>query len=123
MDVVGVGRVGRWLAQTKILRKRQRAFASESALRRWTAGRAMRLREIPCLTPGGVRPLPPDTLPPAASAPVRPRTHTHPVLDGPLRNGSAPAARGQHRDVASGGSPTGVGRIRVCPGIPLWVSL
>ena len=76
MDVVGVGRVGRWLARTKILRKRQRAFASESALRRWTAGRAMRLREIPCLTPGGVRPLPPDTLPPAAGAPVRPPSPT-----------------------------------------------
>ena len=34
MDVVGVGRVGRWLAQTKTLRKRQGAFGSEFALRR-----------------------------------------------------------------------------------------
>ena len=40
-------RVGRWLARTKVLRKRQRAFGSESALRRWTADRAMRLRETP----------------------------------------------------------------------------
>ena len=40
-------RVGRWLARTKILRKRQRAFGSESALRRWTADRAMQFRETP----------------------------------------------------------------------------
>ena len=40
-------RVRRWLARTKVLRKRQRAFGSEAALRRWIADRAMLLRETP----------------------------------------------------------------------------
>ena len=40
-------RVRRWLARTKVLRKRQRAFGSEAALRRWIADRAMQLRETP----------------------------------------------------------------------------
>ena len=40
-------RVGRWLARTRALRKRQRAYGSESALRHWTADRAMQLRETP----------------------------------------------------------------------------
>ena len=40
-------RVRRWLARTKVLRKRQRAFGSESALRRWITDRAMQLRETP----------------------------------------------------------------------------
>ena len=30
-------RVGRWLARTRALRKRQRAYGSESALRHWIA--------------------------------------------------------------------------------------
>ena len=40
-------RVGRWLARTRALRKRQRAYGSESALRHWIADRAMQLRETP----------------------------------------------------------------------------
>ena len=40
-------RVRRWLARTKVLRKRQRAFGSEAALRPWIADRAMQLRETP----------------------------------------------------------------------------
>ena len=40
-------RVRRWLARTKVLRKRQRAFGSESALRQWIADRTMQLRETP----------------------------------------------------------------------------
>ena len=40
-------RVGRWLARSKALRKRQRAYGSESALRRWIADRALQLRETP----------------------------------------------------------------------------
>ena len=40
-------RVGRWLARTKALGRRQRAYGSESALRHWTADRAMQLRETP----------------------------------------------------------------------------
>ena len=40
-------RVGRWLARTRALGKRQRAYGSESALRNWVADRAMQLREIP----------------------------------------------------------------------------
>ena len=41
------GRVREWLARTKILRKKQRAHGTEPALRRWTADRAMQLRETP----------------------------------------------------------------------------
>ena len=40
-------RVGRWLARTRALGRRQRAYGSESALRNWTADRAMQLRETP----------------------------------------------------------------------------
>ncbi len=40
-------RVGLWLARTKALHKRQRAYGSESALRHWIADRAMQLRETP----------------------------------------------------------------------------
>ena len=40
-------RVRRWLARTTALRKRQRAYGSESALRHWIADRAMQLRETP----------------------------------------------------------------------------
>ncbi|MYF28162.1 MAG: hypothetical protein F4029_06560 [Gammaproteobacteria bacterium] len=40
-------RVGRWLARTMALRKRQRAYGSEAALRHWIADRAMQLRETP----------------------------------------------------------------------------
>ena len=40
-------RVRRWLARTKVLRKRQRAFGSESTLRQWITDRAMQLRETP----------------------------------------------------------------------------
>ena len=40
-------RVGRWLARTKALGKRQRAYGSESALRQWIADRALRPRETP----------------------------------------------------------------------------
>jgi len=40
-------RVGRWLARTRALRKRQRAYGSESALRHWIADRALQLRETP----------------------------------------------------------------------------
>ena len=39
--------VGRWLARTRALRKRQRAYGSESALRNWIADRALQLRETP----------------------------------------------------------------------------
>ena len=39
--------VRRWLARTKALRKRQRAYGSEAALRHWIADRAMQLRETP----------------------------------------------------------------------------
>ena len=39
--------VRRWLARTKALRKRQRAYGSESVLRHWIADRAMQLRETP----------------------------------------------------------------------------
>ena len=39
--------VRRWLARTRALRKRQRAYGSESALRHWIADRAMQLREPP----------------------------------------------------------------------------
>ena len=37
-------RVGRWLARTKALRKRQRTYGSESALRNWIADPAMKIR-------------------------------------------------------------------------------
>ena len=40
-------RVRRWLARTKALRKRQRAYGSESALRQWIADRALQPRETP----------------------------------------------------------------------------
>ena len=40
-------RVGRWLARTRALGKRQRAYGSESALRNWIADRALQLRETP----------------------------------------------------------------------------
>ena len=40
-------RVGRWLARTKALGKRQRAYGSESALRQWIADRALQPRETP----------------------------------------------------------------------------
>ncbi len=40
-------RVGRWLARTMSLSKRQRAYGSESALRHWIADRAMQFRETP----------------------------------------------------------------------------
>ena len=40
-------RLRRWLARTKALRKRQRAYGSESALRQWTADRALQPRETP----------------------------------------------------------------------------
>ena len=39
--------VRRWLARTRALRKRQRAYGSESALRNWIADRALQLRETP----------------------------------------------------------------------------
>ncbi|MCY4056588.1 MAG: hypothetical protein OXG44_01170 [Gammaproteobacteria bacterium] len=39
--------LGRWLTRTKTLHKRQRAYGSESALRRWIADRALQLRETP----------------------------------------------------------------------------
>ena len=39
--------VRRWLARTKSLGKRQRAYGSESALRHWTADRSLQLRENP----------------------------------------------------------------------------
>ncbi|MCY3838006.1 MAG: hypothetical protein OXH09_05055, partial [Gammaproteobacteria bacterium] len=39
--------LGRWLARTKALQKRQRAYGSESALRQWIAGRTLQLRETP----------------------------------------------------------------------------
>ena len=38
-------RVRPWLARTKALRKWQRAYGSEPALRHWIAHRAMQLRE------------------------------------------------------------------------------
>ena len=38
-------RVRRWLARTKALRKRQRAYGNEPAPRHWIADRAMQLRE------------------------------------------------------------------------------
>ena len=40
-------RVRRWLARTKALGKRQRAYGSKSALQNWIADRAMQLRETP----------------------------------------------------------------------------
>ena len=40
-------RVGRWLARTRALGKRQRAYGSESALRQWIADRALQPRETP----------------------------------------------------------------------------
>ena len=40
-------KVGRWLARTRALGRRQRAYGSESTLRNWTADRAMQLRETP----------------------------------------------------------------------------
>ena len=40
-------RVGRWLARTRALGRRQRAYGSESALRNWIADRALQLRETP----------------------------------------------------------------------------
>ena len=40
-------RVRRWLERTNVLRKRQRAHGSESALRRWIADRTLQLRETP----------------------------------------------------------------------------
>ena len=78
-------RLGRWLARTKALRKRQRAYGSGAALRYWIADRAMQLRETPCrLTPGrgGVCPFSSEALP---DPPVRPEVHTCPVHDGTLR--------------------------------------
>ena len=40
-------RLGRWRARTRAIRKRQRAYGSESALRQWTTDRAMQFRETP----------------------------------------------------------------------------
>ena len=40
-------RVRRWLARTKVLRKRQRAYGTEPALRSWISDRGMQLRETP----------------------------------------------------------------------------
>ncbi|MXY57847.1 MAG: hypothetical protein F4029_17185 [Gammaproteobacteria bacterium] len=40
-------RVRRWLGRTKALRKRQRAYGSESVLRQWIADRNMQFRETP----------------------------------------------------------------------------
>ena len=40
-------RVGRWLARTRALGRRQRAYGSESALRQWIADRALQPRETP----------------------------------------------------------------------------
>ena len=40
-------RVRRWLVRTKALGERQRTYGSKSALRHWTADRAMQLRETP----------------------------------------------------------------------------
>ena len=39
--------VGRWLARTTVLRKRQRGFGDRPALRRWLADRTMQFRETP----------------------------------------------------------------------------
>ncbi len=39
--------VGRWLARTTVLRKRQRAFGDGPALRQWLADRTMQFRETP----------------------------------------------------------------------------
>ena len=39
--------VGRWLARTRALGRRQRAYGSESALRQWIADRALQPRETP----------------------------------------------------------------------------
>ena len=41
------GRVREWLARTKILRKKQRAFGPEPVLRRWIDDRDMQFRETP----------------------------------------------------------------------------
>ena len=78
-------RARRWLARPKVLRKRQRAFDSESALRQWIADRAMLLRETPCPPDtgrrgGSVRCRP--TTFPGPGTPVHPGIRTHPVLDG-----------------------------------------
>lgn len=40
-------RVRQWLARTRSLRKRQRAYGTEPALRKWIAERGMQSREIP----------------------------------------------------------------------------
>ena len=39
-------RVAEWLARTKVLKRRQRAYGSEAALRDWTADRGLRQREV-----------------------------------------------------------------------------
>ena len=41
------GRIREWLARTKILRKKQRAFGPEPVLRRWLDDRALQFRETP----------------------------------------------------------------------------
>ena len=41
------GGLSRWLARTMVLRKRQRAFGAEPALRRWLANRTMQFRQTP----------------------------------------------------------------------------
>ena len=43
--VVPPNRVAEWLARTKVLKRRQRAYGNEAALRQWTAERGLRLRE------------------------------------------------------------------------------
>ena len=40
-------KVRRWLARTKVVRKRQRAHGTEPALRKWIADRTLQLRETP----------------------------------------------------------------------------
>ncbi len=44
--VVPPNRVAEWLARTKVLKRRQRAYGNEAALRNWTADRGLRLREV-----------------------------------------------------------------------------
>lgn len=44
--VVPTDRVAEWLARTKVLKRRQRAYGNEAALRQWTADRGLRLREV-----------------------------------------------------------------------------
>ena len=40
-------RVGEWMARTRMLNKRQRAFGTEASLRQWTTSRGLQLRESP----------------------------------------------------------------------------